>query len=70
MVLMMKSDSHLKQKVVFKDPLHGDHQEILQLELSLLDLHGTLLWRKIITTAQQKLKSSTEYQNQNGNLHC
>ncbi len=53
--------SHLKQKVVFEDPLHRDHQEILQFKFPLLDLHGTLLWRKIISTGQQLLKG--EFQN-------
>lgn len=35
--------AHLEQQVVFQDPLHGHHQQVLQLELALLDLERALL---------------------------
>lgn len=51
--------SYLKQKVIFEDPLHRDHQEILKLELALLDLHGTLLWWRINAIGKRFVKLST-----------
>ena len=35
--------SHLEEQVVFEYPLHGDHQQVLQLELPILDLQGAFL---------------------------
>lgn len=41
--LTRSGPSHLEEQVVFEYPLHGDHQQVLQLELPILDLQGAFL---------------------------
>lgn len=41
--LTHSGQSHLQEQVVFEHPLHGDHQQVLQLELPILDLQRALL---------------------------
>lgn len=41
--LTRSGPSHLEEQVVFEYPLHGDHQQVLQLELPVLDLQGAFL---------------------------
>lgn len=44
---------HLQEEVVFEDPLHGDHQQVLKLKLPILDLQRAFL----ATGEQQGMKT-------------